>query len=294
MSPEQACGTRDAVHPLSDQYALGVVLYEMLTGARPYEDDEDGHAIAKLIAGKPFPSPRQLRPELPEALEAVVLRALQYERDARFASVEDMVRAARASIERGSKAELPAPRPPPILHTLRMGPPDPADPPPSTRQIDTVPIPSVAQRARAPMPTVDPDATFTPFRRRAAKKEPHPSLLAYAFAAFGPAAIVFAIFALWPRATPISGPEPPPELPSPPPQATSGEAAIPTPPSRVDASATSTGTPMPSATSPGPAGASASSQPPGTSKPRSSATAAPRTPPGPARPCVSKPGAPCL
>ncbi len=285
MSPEQACGTRDAVHPLSDQYALGVVLYEMLTGARPYEDDGDGHAIAKLIAGKPFRAPRELVPELPEALEVALLRALEYEPDARFANVEEMVRALRASLDRSSRPELPTPRRPPILHTVRMGPPD---PPPSKPQIDTVPIPSSVQHIRAPMRTRDPDSAHTPLPETVRPRSvSRPSRAAYALAAFGPAALVFAIFALWPRDVPTTTADPPEEPP----------ASVAAPSPAVDAitgaaSPLSLGTGAPSVALPRVDAPHASSQPLGAAP--SPASSAARSRPGAPLPCVSRPGAPCL
>jgi serine/threonine protein kinase len=84
ISPEQV-GGREA-DPRSDQYALGVVLYECLTGHRPYEGDSLFAVMTQIRKGN-FPPPSRLRPELPGDLEAVVLRSMAPDPAARFPSV---------------------------------------------------------------------------------------------------------------------------------------------------------------------------------------------------------------
>ncbi|GAB4429531.1 MAG: Stk1 family PASTA domain-containing Ser/Thr kinase [Chloroflexi bacterium OHK40] len=73
LSPEQAQG-RPAT-PQSDVYALGVVLYEMLTGRLPFTGDSSV-AVAMKHVTEPPPPPRRLNPQIPLGLEALVLRAL--------------------------------------------------------------------------------------------------------------------------------------------------------------------------------------------------------------------------
>jgi serine/threonine-protein kinase len=73
FSPEQARGTTTT--PASDVYGVGLVLYEALTGARAWTG-ESTDAIALARVGSPAPSPRAVRPEVPAALDAVVVRAL--------------------------------------------------------------------------------------------------------------------------------------------------------------------------------------------------------------------------
>src|SRR5436309_10596596 len=88
MAPEQIEG-----HPraASDQYALGVVVYEWLCGERPFEGSVS-ELIAQHLSMPPLPL-RQRMPTLPVEVEQVVLRALAKDPKARFASVKDFAEA---------------------------------------------------------------------------------------------------------------------------------------------------------------------------------------------------------
>jgi serine/threonine-protein kinase len=84
MAPEQILG--HTVTPSSDQYALGVVLYQLATGHLPYEADTP-MGLALKHATEPLPRPRVVNPKLPDAVEEVIVRALSKDSNFRYSSV---------------------------------------------------------------------------------------------------------------------------------------------------------------------------------------------------------------
>jgi len=94
MSPEQAEGR--PVDHRADLYALGVILYEMLTGRVPFHADTP-HAIVYALIHQPPPPPRQLRPDLSPAVEAVLFKALAKQPNDRFQRGADMTAALRGA-----------------------------------------------------------------------------------------------------------------------------------------------------------------------------------------------------
>ncbi len=90
MAPEQARGVTDVDHRI-DIYAMGVVLYEAVTGRVPFEGQNVAQIMFNVLT-TPLVRPRQIDPSIPERLEAVILKAMERDRDVRYQSAEDMIR----------------------------------------------------------------------------------------------------------------------------------------------------------------------------------------------------------
>jgi serine/threonine protein kinase len=89
MSPEQILGQVARIDHRSDIYSAGVVLYEMLCGRTPFDGESQGKIFASILDGW-YPLPHDLRPDLPFAVGAAILRALERDMEKRFASAADM------------------------------------------------------------------------------------------------------------------------------------------------------------------------------------------------------------
>lgn len=106
ISPEMARGTGADIR--SDLYALGLLLYEMLTGSPPFDADNPWAVLRQQIEDE-LPSLRQARPDLPEWLEAVVARATAKDAAQRFQSPAEML----AALEQQTAAPTDVPKAPP-------------------------------------------------------------------------------------------------------------------------------------------------------------------------------------
>ncbi|MBW4437726.1 MAG: protein kinase [Pleurocapsa minor GSE-CHR-MK-17-07R] len=129
MSPEQAQGK--PLDNRSDLYSMGVMLFEMATGRRPFEADTPyGIAVAQVT--EPPPTPRSIHPDVPPPLESVILTSLSKNRDQRYESAAALMDALKKAVQ---AAEMG-------IHDTQPGmarPPLPADEPPVSLEA-TIPL----------------------------------------------------------------------------------------------------------------------------------------------------------
>src|SRR5262245_57668068 len=161
MSPEQAQGLA-TIGPPTDIYALGVVLYELLTGNMPFQADTPMGMLVARLQYAPRP-PREYRGDLPMPVEDVIMRALARRPEARFTTAGALVQTLKSAAGLGSQPTAVArppvsppqgmPRPsvsPPQGFQAPISPPAGATPPPPTVPAGVTPLPPTAPAGTPP------------------------------------------------------------------------------------------------------------------------------------------------
>ena len=89
MAPEQAGSKQGSIGPTTDVYALGAILYRLLTGRPPFQAETAVDTLIQVVSEDPFP-PRRLNPKVPLDVETICLKALQKESDRRYATAAEL------------------------------------------------------------------------------------------------------------------------------------------------------------------------------------------------------------
>ena len=105
MAPEQGIGA-SAIDERADVYSLGSVLYEMITGRKPYIADTPMAVVLKQMTD-PLPRPTEFIPDLPEHVEQILLKALAKEPENRYADMNAMIDAMDGVLAETVKVEVP-------------------------------------------------------------------------------------------------------------------------------------------------------------------------------------------
>lgn len=106
MAPEQCTGKKD-LDKRVDIYALGILLFELLTSSRPFEAESNFELMTKHV-NEPFPSISLKRADIPQWLETVVHRCTEKKREARFSSCEELLAQIPADLQMRPYSTVPA------------------------------------------------------------------------------------------------------------------------------------------------------------------------------------------
>ncbi|MFL5342006.1 MAG: protein kinase domain-containing protein [Gemmataceae bacterium] len=167
MPPEQVKGEQKLIGPASDVYALGVILYELLTYRLPFQGEDNLAVLAQVLMDVP-PAPSSLRPDLEPALEAICLKAMAKKIEDRYPSMADMAAALLDYMRGGASPPTPpsSPRAPTATVPPAVGP-----TPPAGMRISQM----GGLRSMARMPAPVPAADKTPSVRRPQRRRERPA-----------------------------------------------------------------------------------------------------------------------
>lgn len=107
MAPEQVEGRTEAISPRTDVYALGAILYRILTGRLPHEGRTPAEVYARIL-GQEIAPPRRLRREVPVELDAVAQKALERDLSGRYADAGEFAEDLRRALDGGPVSARPA------------------------------------------------------------------------------------------------------------------------------------------------------------------------------------------
>ncbi|XXT20184.1 serine/threonine-protein kinase [Sorangium sp. So ce429] len=101
-APEAVRG--DAIDRRVDVFAMGIVLYALTTGKHPFRQENEGATLFAISSPDPVVAPRSFQPDYPPLLEAVLMRALEKERDQRYATAHELMRALERALPPSQRA----------------------------------------------------------------------------------------------------------------------------------------------------------------------------------------------